>query len=284
MAGRKIKSTVLAFDSSIDEKENERERKGGERWRKKRERKRRERERERERVTWKRPEKPAQGKSIRAMQQPRLTVLRFVPSSLLSLPLVSSRPYHPFSLSYAPIRTLLRADYGAPCQRWEWSTTRSTKFAIVPPFSLFLFFSSSARGCRISARRMLQHFLETRPTRFHDSLALYRDAARSLRQIFFLSIVEGSFGTVKADRGIYLRSKTPLDRGIQSGKGTDPETSQSNNRQVSRLDIRGNGWIQLFKYIESRVSTLRVLTLMRVEDGSFCDQALKFTCRTPANL
>ena len=76
----------------------------------------REREREGgERVTWKRPEKPAQGKSIRAMQQPRLTALRFVPSSLLSLPLVSLRPYHPFSLSYALIRTPLRTDYGAPC-------------------------------------------------------------------------------------------------------------------------------------------------------------------------
>ena len=53
--GRKMKSTVLAFDSSTDVKDTEcergekRERQREERQRKKRERKRRERERERER-------------------------------------------------------------------------------------------------------------------------------------------------------------------------------------------------------------------------------------------
>lgn len=66
-----------------------------------RERERREKE---ERVTRKRAEKPAQGKSIRAMQQPRLTALCFVPTSLLSLLLAASSPYHPLFLFYASIR------------------------------------------------------------------------------------------------------------------------------------------------------------------------------------
>lgn len=44
---------------------------------------------------------------------------------------------------------------------------------------------------------------------------------------------------MKADRGIRLRPRIPLDRGIQSGKGTDPDTTLSRTDKFRDLISEG---------------------------------------------